>query len=61
MGDTELALLLSVEGTEKTVAEGLYTQSAAEFLGMELSQYYGLPDLFFGDSSDDCSHLQGWG
>jgi len=56
--DTEISVSAINGGTANTAAEGLYTESAAEFLGMELSQYYGLPDLFFGDSSEDCSHLR---
>ena len=50
-------------GVEHTVAEGEYTGEIASLIGEYVSQhYYGYRGigLDFGDSSEDCSGLEGW-
>ena len=47
-------------GLAQTVAEGLFTEGAANLVGVSAAAYYGYPALTFGELSEECSHLAGW-
>ena len=49
-------------GIEKTVAQGSYTTESASTIAFDIADYYYGDDrgLDFGDSSVECSHLDGW-
>ena len=49
-------------GIEQTVAKGRYARGAAESIAQYAASYFGSPggELDFGESSSECSDLQGW-
>ena len=49
-------------GVEQTVAKGNYTRGAAESIAQYAASYFDVPggELTFGESSSECSDLQGW-
>lgn len=56
-----LSITAVTGGLEQTVADGSYTEKAANYIGLYASQYYNYSeDLDFGDQSEDCSQLDGW-
>ena len=61
-GTYDIHVIAFSGGIEKTVAEGSYTTESASTIAFDIADYYFGDDrgLDFGDSSAECSHLDGW-
>lgn len=60
----DLSIKALAGGVEHVVAEGRYSGDIASLIGEYVAEYYygfRLLGLDFGDSSKDCSGLEGWG
>ena len=58
----DISIMAVTGGVEQTVAKGKYTRNATESISQYAASYfYGTSgELDFGESSSECSHLQGW-
>ena len=57
-----VSIMAVTGGVEQTVAGGKYTPNAAESIAQYAASYFydTSGELDFGESSSECSHLQGW-